>query len=92
MRKIFLYQSSFLIVKGLIWGNVIGVGLCLIQKYFGVFELDQTSYYLAKVPVNLSVLHIALLNLGATAVILLMLIVPSMIISRISPVRAIRFE
>jgi lipoprotein-releasing system permease protein len=92
IRKIFLYQSAFLIVKGLIWGNVIGVGLCMIQRYFGIIELDQTSYYLAKVPVNLNVLHIALLNMGATAVILLMLIVPSMIISRISPVRAIRFE
>jgi len=92
IRKVFLYQSSFLIIKGLIWGNIIGIGLCLIQHYFGIIELDQTSYYLTKVPVNLNVVHIFLLNLGAAGVILLMLIVPSMIISRISPVKAIRFE
>ena len=60
--------------------------------FSGIIELDQTSYYLSKVPVNLNALHILLLNLGAAAVILLMLIVPSMIISKISPVKAIRFE
>jgi len=92
IRKIFMYQSGFLIIKGLIWGNVIGISLCLIQHYFGIIELDQASYYLAKVPINLNVVHILALNLGAAAVILLMLIVPSMIISRISPVKAIRFE
>ena len=92
IRKVFMYQSSFLIVKGLIWGNLIGIGLCLLQSHFGFIELDQTSYYLSKVPVNLNVLHILLLNFGTATVILLMLIVPSMIISKISPVKAIRFE
>ena len=92
IRKIFLYQSGFLILKGLIWGNVIGIGLCLIQRTFGIIELDQSSYYLSTVPVNLNILHILSLNLGTAAVILLMLIIPSMIISRISPVKAIRFE
>jgi len=92
IRKIFLYQSLFMIAKGLIWGNIIGIGICLIQQYFGIIELDQSSYYLATVPINLNLLSIAGLNLGTALVIILMLIVPSMIISRISPALAIRFE
>ncbi len=92
IRKIFLYQSLFMIVKGLIWGNIIGVGICLIQNYFGIIELDQSSYYLSTVPINLNLLYIMGLNLGTAIVIILMLIVPSMVISRISPALAIRFE
>ena len=92
IRKIFLYQSGFLIIKGLIWGNLIGIGLCLIQHYFGIIELDQSSYYLTTVPVNLNMFHILVMNLFTAVLILLMLIIPSMIISRISPVTAIRFE
>ena len=92
IRKIFLYQSGFMILKGLILGNIIGIGICLAQNYFGLIELDQSSYYLSTVPVNLNMLHILALNLGTAAIIILMLIVPSMIISRISPARAIRFE
>jgi lipoprotein-releasing system permease protein len=92
IRKIFLYQSGFMILKGLIWGNLIGILICLVQQYFGIFQLDQSSYYLATVPINLNVLHILALNLGTALIIILMLIVPSMVISRISPARAIRFE
>jgi len=92
IRKIFLYQSVFLISKGLLWGNIIGIGLCLIQRFSGILELEQSTYYLTTVPVNLNVIYILLLNIGTAAVILAMLIIPSMIISRISPARAIRFE
>jgi lipoprotein-releasing system permease protein len=92
IRKIFLYQSGFMILKGLLWGNLIGIAICLIQHYFGFMELDQSSYYLSTVPINFSVLHILALNLGTALIIILMLIVPSMVISRISPARAIRFE
>ena len=92
IRKIFLYQSGFMILKGLIWGNIIGIGICLAQNYFGFIELDQSSYYLSTVPVNLNILQILALNLGTAGIIILMLIVPSMVISRISPARAIRFE
>ncbi len=92
IRKIFMYQSGFLILRGLLWGNIIGIGICLIQQYSGILELDQSSYYLNTVPVNLNALHIIALNLGTALAIILMLLVPSMIISRISPARAIRFE
>jgi lipoprotein-releasing system permease protein len=92
IRKIFLYQSGFMILKGLIWGNVIGIGICLIQHFFGIIELDQSSYYLTTVPINLNALHILALNLGTAGIILLMLVIPSALISRISPAKAIRFE
>jgi len=92
IRKIFMYQSGFLIIRGLLWGNIIGIGICLLQKFTGIMELDQSSYYLNTVPVNLNALHIISLNLGTALAITGMLIIPSMIISRISPARAIRFE
>ena len=92
IRKIFLYQSGFMILKGLIWGNVIGIGICLVQHFFGIIELDQSSYYLTTVPINLNALHILSLNLGTAGIIILMLIVPSMLIAGISPAKAIRFE
>lgn len=92
IRKIFMYQSGFLIIRGLFWGNIIGIGLCLLQKFTGIMELDQSSYYLNTVPVNLNILYIIALNLGTALAIILMLIIPSMIISRISPANAIRFE
>ncbi len=92
IRKIFLYQSGFMILKGLLWGNLIGIGICLIQHYFGLIELDQSSYYLTTVPINLNLLHLLALNLGTAGIIILMLIIPSMVISRISPALAIRFE
>ena len=92
IRRIFMYQSGFLILRGLFWGNIIGIGICLLQKYTGIMELDQSSYYLNTVPVNLNALHVIALNLGTALAIIGMLIIPSMIISRISPARAIRFE
>jgi lipoprotein-releasing system permease protein len=92
IRKIFLYQSGFLIIKGLFWGNLIGLGICLIQKYFEILKLDQSSYYLTAVPVNLSFYNLLGLNVVTCLVILLILIIPSVVISRISPVKAIKFN
>jgi len=92
IRRIFLYQSGFLIVKGLFWGNLIGLALCLLQKEFEIIKLDQSSYYLTTVPINLNVFHILALNIGTCLVVMMILIIPSMIISRISPVKAIRFN
>ncbi len=92
IRRIFLYQSGFLIVKGLFWGNLIGLALCLLQKEFEIMKLDQSSYYLTMVPINLNLFHILALNIGTCLVVMMILIIPSMIISRISPVKAIRFN
>lgn len=92
IRKIFLYTSFYLIGKGLLWGNIIAIGLCLIQKYTGVITLSQESYYVSHVPVNIDIAYILLLDAGTIVVCLIMLIIPSFIISKISPVKAIRFS
>jgi len=92
IRKVFLYQAAYLIGKGLLWGNLIGTGLALLQLKTGLISLDPTSYYIETVPVNLELMHILLLNAGSMAAILLMLIIPSQLISRITPVKAIKYD
>lgn len=92
IRKIFLIQSGYLIIKGLFWGNLIGIAVAILQQKFKIIQLDPTSYYLDAVPVNLKFLHIIGLNAGTLAIIIGMLIIPSYIISRISPEKTIRFN
>jgi len=92
IRKVFLYLSVFLTSRGLIWGNIIGIGLILIQDYFEIFRLDPTMYYVDFVPINFSLLHIVLLNIGTIAATTLMLVVPSYVVSKISPEKTIRFD
>jgi len=92
LRKIFLYQSGFIIARGLFWGNIIGIGLCLLQDQFELLKLDPSTYYLSSVPINFSFLNILLLNAGTMVLILIMLLLPSYLISRITPVKTIRFD
>lgn len=92
VRKIFLYNASFLIGKGMLWGNFIGIVLCIVQYQFGIFKLDPTTYYIDVVPINLKLIHLILLNVGTLSITTAMLILPSMFISRISPAKAIRFS
>lgn len=92
IRSIFLYQSGYLAIKGLLWGNVIGLVLCFLQRQFDIIGLDPASYFLDTVPINFNFLHILALNAGTLAITFLFLLVPSMIISRISPEKSIRFE
>jgi len=92
IRRMFLYQAAYLIGKGLFWGNLIGIGLALLQLKTGLVSLDPTSYYIKTVPVNLELAHILLLNAGTMAAIILMLLVPSQLISRITPAKAIRYD
>ncbi len=92
VRKIFIYNAMYLIIKGLIWGNLIGIGLLLIQKQFKLIKLDPSIYYVTEAPVYLDIGYILGLNLGVFLLCLIMLLVPSFIISKISPVKAIRFE
>jgi lipoprotein-releasing system permease protein len=92
IRKMFLYQAAYLIGKGLLWGNIVGIGLAFLQLKTGILKLDPSSYYIKTVPVNLELIHIILLNAGTMAAILLMLLVPSQLISRITPVKAIRYD
>ncbi|OIP49351.1 MAG: transmembrane permease [Flavobacteriaceae bacterium CG_4_8_14_3_um_filter_34_10] len=92
VRKIFLYNAMYLIGVGLFWGNVIGIGLLLIQKYFKLFPLNPDTYYVTEAPVYLDLGYILALNAGTFFLCLVMLLVPSYIITKISPVKAIRFE
>jgi lipoprotein-releasing system permease protein len=92
IRRIFMIQAGYLIAKGLFWGNIIGIGLALLQLKTGFITLDPTSYYIKTVPVDLNALHIILLNLGSMAAIVFMLLIPSQLVSRITPVRAIKFD
>ncbi|MGS2739000.1 ABC transporter permease [Sinomicrobium sp. M5D2P17] len=92
IRKIFLYNAAYLITIGLFWGNVIGLGLLLLQKYFGFVVLDPETYYVTEVPVYISPVYIILLNLGTLLLCLTMLLIPSYIITKIVPVRAMRFD
>ena len=92
IRKIFIYQSGYLTLVGLVWGNLFGLAICLAQKYLNLMPLDPGSYYLDTVPINLNLLHILLLNLGTMLITYVFLLVPSMIIARISPDKSIRFN
>lgn len=92
IRRVFLYQAAYLIGKGLFWGNVTGIGLALLQLRTGLITLDPASYYIKTVPVNLELAHILLLNAGTMTAIILMLLIPSQLISRITPVKAIRYD
>lgn len=92
IRKIFLYQAGFLIGRGLIWGNLIGLGICFAQKYFGILSLNPEVYYLTTVPIQLTFWHWLLLNTGTLIVCLTALIIPSVVITRIHPVKAIKFN
>ena len=92
IRKVFLYVSSFLVLKGMMWGNIIAISVILIQKYFGVLKLDPTSYYVSEVPVTFNILYIILLNVATLLISVLMMVGPSYLIAKISPAKSIRFE
>jgi lipoprotein-releasing system permease protein len=92
IRKIFLYNASYLILRGLFWGNLIGIAILLLQKYFGIIKLNPENYYVDQAPVYLSWVYIALLNGLTVSVCFLVLLIPSYIITKISPVKAIRFD
>ena len=92
IRKIFLYNASYLVGLGLLWGNIIGLGLLFAQKYFKLFPLNPDTYYVSEAPVYINWDYILMLNLGTFVACLLMLLIPSVIISKISPVKAIRFD
>ncbi|SOD18968.1 ABC transporter permease [Pedobacter xixiisoli] len=92
MMKIFLYNAIYLVGIGLFLGNLLGLGLCYLQQYTHWFKLDQTNYYLDYVPIQVHFADVLLLNLVTVLICTVVLIVPSMLVSRISPLKAIRFK
>ena len=92
IRKIFLYQTASIILKGMFIGNLIGLILCWIQYYFQIIKLDATVYYLSEVPIELSIVDVLLINIITFLVCMISLLLPSMVISRISPSKSIKFN
>ena len=91
VRRVFLYSAIHLILKGLFWGNCIALGFAFLQQQFSIISLDPSIYYMNTVPINFDFTAILLLNLGTIVVCYLILIIPSVIITKITPVKAIRF-
>jgi len=92
VRKIFLYNAFYLIVRGLFWGNLIGISLLLLQQNFGVIKLNPENYYVNQAPVYLNFGYILVLNLLTITICFLVLLIPSYIITKISPVKAIHYD
>ncbi|MFQ3296913.1 MAG: lipoprotein-releasing system permease protein [Polaribacter sp.] len=91
IRKIFLYNASYLILKGLFWGNIIGLSIIGVQYFFELITLDPETYYVSTMPVHISVGAILALNIGTLVLCFLMLIIPSYIITKINPSKSIKF-
>lgn len=92
IRKIFLYYAAYIIALGLFWGNLIGIGLCLLQDRYEFIRLSEENYYLSTAPISLNLWPILLLNLSTLVITLFFLIIPSYLVTSISPVKAIRFK
>lgn len=92
VRKIFLYNAAHLISRGLLWGNGIALLLLIIQKKFEIIKLNPESYYVSSAPVDINLLHILLLNVGTILICVLVLLIPSYLITKISPIKALKFD
>ena len=92
IRKIFLYNAGYLIVLGLFWGNLIGLGLLFAQKFFKLVPLNPETYYVTEAPVYIGWEYILAVNIGTLLLCMIMLVIPSYIITKISPVKAMKFD
>ena len=92
IRRVFLWLSVFIIGRGMLWGNVIGLGFCLLQYYTGLLTLDAETYYMDAVPIAFNIKYLILLNAGTLLASVLILLGPSYLIARIRPADAMRFE
>lgn len=92
IQKVFLLNAAYLIGLGMLLGNLFGIGIGLFQEHTHLLRLDQASYYMTFVPIELNVSDVVLLNAGTLVICLLIMLIPSLLVTRISPVRAIRFK
>ncbi|HOK35868.1 MAG TPA: FtsX-like permease family protein [Paludibacteraceae bacterium] len=92
IRKIFIYHSFFLVGKGMLWGNLIGLAICALQYFTHIIPLNPEAYYVASVPIVFNWMYILLLNIGTFLVSILIMIAPSYLITKISPAKIIRYE
>lgn len=92
MRHVFLYFAAFIVGRGLLWGNVLGIGLVVLQYYFNMVHLDPATYYVDAVPVLFNAGYILAINAATAFISVFVLILPSLLVSRIHPAKSIRFE
>lgn len=92
VRRTFLWFATFIIIRGMAAGNIIGIGIVLLQQHTGFVKLDASSYYVDTAPMELNIPILLLMNGATLLVSVLVLIVPSMLVSRIHPARAMRYE
>jgi lipoprotein-releasing system permease protein len=92
IRKIFMYRSSMIVLKGLVYGNILGLSLCILQHYCGIVHLNPESYFFSTAPVSINPLSVALLNICSFVVISVSQMIPTMVIARISPDKTMRKE
>lgn len=92
LRKVFLYQASHLIIKGLLWGNAISLTLLILQDKFHLIKLNQSSYFIDYAPVNINIFHILIVNIAALIIIFLFMMLPVMIVAKVQPVKTLRYN
>lgn len=92
IRHTFLLYASFIIIRGLAWGNILGIGLVVVQRLTEIVKIDPSVYYVSYVPVEINLLTIVLLNIGTLIVSMAAIILPSLIVSGIHPAQAMRYE
>jgi len=92
IRKIFILHGIHLSIRGLVLGNILGIGIALLQNYFHFITLDPNTYYMSSIPININIISILILNIGVISIISLMMLAPSYIISSITPIKALRFD
>lgn len=92
IRRIFLYSATYLIAVGLFWGNLIGISFCLIQQHLKLLKLDKEAYYIEQVPIEINPIEVIGLNIGTLVISVAILVIPSLIISKITPAKAVKFD
>ena len=92
IARVFLWFGAFVIGRGLLWGNIIGIGLVVLQKYTGLVKLDAATYYVSTVPVEFNIPIILLINIGTLLISLLVLIAPSCLVATVHPAKSMRYE
>lgn len=92
VRHTFLWLATFIVLRGLLWGNVLGIGICLLQKWTGLIQLDAATYYVSEVPIEMNWGLVVLLNVATLLLTTLTLVLPSFFVSTIKPAKTMRME
>jgi lipoprotein-releasing system permease protein len=92
LQRMFLYQAGFIIGRGITFGNLLGLGLCFLQWEFGFVKMDQESYYLSEVPIEFNLFSIMMINLATFGICAALMLLPSLLVRRITPLQAIRLD